>query len=186
MIGHNEPLLSESVPANKRRVPWRSGVALLAVASAAATAGYFFHQPQPTAPITPTPTPAASPKATPKATPKVSPKASPKANGLLSCGTKEQCLTIIDNYFLRAKRQTFHKNGAGLVQTYGPNSIGGGPCGANGCELVEPCPNFAVTPHCRFDVYDNALTAIYLTKRGKLSEARKVSGSLVRVRVKAS
>ena len=72
------------------------------------------------------------------------------------------------------------------MQTYGPNSSGGGPCGANGCELVEPCPNFAVTPHCRFDVYDNALTAIYLTKRGKLSEARKVSGSMGRVSVRAS
>ena len=29
------------------------------------------------------------------------------------------------------------------------------------------------TPHCRFDVYDNALTAIYLAKRGKLQESRQ-------------
>ena len=171
MIGHSEPLLSEPVPVNNsRRTPWRCGVALLAVSSVAAAACfYLLHQPHPTdptIPITPTPT------------------THKKGNGLLSCGTKEECLTIVDNYFLRAKRQTFHKNGAGLVQTYGPNSLGGGPCGANGCKLVEPCPNFAVTPHCRFDVYDNALAAIYLTKRGKTTEARKVDGSMVRVRVR--
>ena len=34
----------------------------------------------------------------------------------------------------------------------------------------EPGPG---TPHCRFDVYDNALTAIYLAKRGKLQESRQ-------------
>ena len=40
------------------------------------------------------------------------------------------------------------------------------------CELVEPCPNYAQTPHCRFDVYDNALAAIYLSKRGLRRESR--------------
>ena len=36
----------------------------------------------------------------------------------------------------------------------------------------EPGPGPG-TPHCRFDVYDNALTAIYLAKRGKLQESRQ-------------
>lgn len=58
------------------------------------------------------------------------------------------------------------------MQIYGPNSIGGGDCPE--CELEEPCPNFGVTPHCRFDVYDNALAAIYYTKRGKMAEAERI------------
>ena len=171
MIGHSQPLLSEPVSVDKpsRRAPWCYGVAVLAVSSVAAAACYYvLHQPHPTFP-SPSPT-----------------STHEKGSDLLSCGTKEECLAIVDNYFLGAKRQTFHKSGAGLVQTYGPHSLGGGPCGDNGCKLVEPCPNYAVTPHCRFDVYDNALAAIYLTKRGMTSEARKVNhASMGGVRVRA-
>ena len=172
MIGHSQPLLSEPVSVDKpsRRAPWCYGVAVLAVSSVAAAACYYvLHQPHPTFP-SPSPT-----------------STHEKGSDLLSCGTKEECLAIVDSYFLGAKRQTFHKSGAGLVQTYGPHSLGGGPCGENGCKLVEPCPNYAVTPHCRFDVYDNALAAIYLTKRGMTSEARKVNhASMGGVRVRAS
>ena len=172
MIGHSQPLLSEPVSVDKpsRRAPWCYGVAVLAVSSVAAAACYYvLHQPHPTFP-SPSPT-----------------STHEKGSDLLSCGTKEECLAIVDSYFLGAKRQTFHKSGAGLVQTYGPHSLGGGPCGDNGCKLVEPCPNYAVTPHCRFDVYDNALAAIYLTKRGMTSEARKVNhASMGGVRVRAS
>ena len=101
------------------------------------------------------------------------------SSSLLSCGTKAECLKIVDDYFLHATRQTFAPNGSGLVQTYGPGSIGGGPCGDEQCKLVEPCPNFALAPHCRFDVYDNALAAIYLSKRGMLDEARRVLDAFI-------
>ena len=101
------------------------------------------------------------------------------ADNLHSCGTKADCLKIIDDYFLHATRQTYAAGGAGLVQTYGPGSIGGGPCGDELCKLVEPCPNYALSPHCRFDVYDNALAAIYLTKRGKLGGARQVLDAFI-------
>lgn len=135
----------------------RCGVALVAALSVAAVGGFFLFSHR-TRPIT---------------------------EGLIGCGTKEQCLTIIDNYYLNAKRQKYAGNGAGMVQTYGPGSIGGGPCGDEHCKLVEPCPNFAQrnpgdgTPHCRFDVYDNALTAIYLAKRGKLQESRQVLDAFI-------
>ena len=52
-----------------------------------------------------------------------------------------QCLTIIDEYYLKAKKQKYAGNGAGMVQTYGPGSIGGGPCGDEHCKLVEPNPS---------------------------------------------
>ena len=38
-------------------------------------------------------------------------------------------------------RQRYMRHGAGLLQTFGPHSYGGGDCGAHSCELVEPCPN---------------------------------------------
>jgi len=52
------------------------------------------------------------------------------------------------------------------------NSLGGGPCGKD-CGL----PNNP--PDGRFDTYDNALAAIYLTKRGLLAEARKVLDAFI-------
>ena len=68
--------------------------------------------------------------------------------------------------------------GAGLLQTYGPGSVGGGPCGKD-CELEEQCPNYAQVPHCRFDVYDNALAAIYLAKRGRAEQARTILDAFI-------
>ena len=53
------------------------------------------------------------------------------------------------------------------------------PCGDKLCQLVEPCPNYAQTPHCRYDVYDNALAAIYLSKRGRLPDARRVLDAFI-------
>ena len=98
---------------------------------------------------------------------------------LLGCGAKAECLKIIDDYFEKATRQSYAEGGAGLLQTYGPGSIGGGSCGDEKCKLVEPCPNYVLAPHCRFDVYDNALAAIYLSKRGKLDEARNVLDAFI-------
>ena len=97
---------------------------------------------------------------------------------LLSCGTKEQCLSVVDAYFDKATRQTYPPRGAGLVQTYGPGSVGGGDCGED-CKLEEPCPNYAQVPHCRFDVYDNALSAIYLAKRGRVEQARAILDAFI-------
>jgi len=89
-------------------------------------------------------------------------------------GSVEKHLQIVDDYLANAPRQTFMENGAGLLQTFGPQSIGGGSCGDELCELDTPCPNYAQLPHCRFDVYDNALAAIYYTKRGKYPQAKKI------------
>ena len=89
-------------------------------------------------------------------------------------GPAEEHLKIIDSYLAASPRQSFMENGAGLLQTFGPNSIGGGDCGDELCKLPEPCPNYAVTPHCRFDVYDNALAAIYFTERKRYDEAKKI------------
>ena len=67
------------------------------------------------------------------------------------------------------------------MQTFGPDSVSGGPCGDQMCKLVEPCPNYQQTPHCRYDVYDNALAAIYLSKRGKLDEARGLLDAFIKL-----
>ena len=45
----------------------------------------------------------------------------------------------------------------------------------------RPCPNYQQTPHCRYDVYDNALAAIYLSKRGKLDEARGLLDAFIKL-----
>jgi len=64
-------------------------------------------------------------------------------------------------------------NDAGLMKTFG-DDFGGGSCGKENCRLPDPCPFFASNRHCRFDVYDNAVAAIYLSKRGKLQDARHI------------
>jgi len=94
---------------------------------------------------------------------------------------QDDCLRTIDRFLLKQPRQTFLKKSAGLMQTFGPNSFGGGPCEDDKCKLVEPCPNYQQTPHCRYDVYDNALASIYLTKRGKLDEARLILDAFVQL-----
>ncbi|EOD35560.1 hypothetical protein EMIHUDRAFT_449267 [Emiliania huxleyi CCMP1516] len=96
------------------------------------------------------------------------------------CSDRETCLSIVDAFLERQPRQSFMGGkGVGLMQTFGPDSFDGGPCGDKMCKLVEPCPNYEQTPHCRFDVYDNALAAIYLTRRGRLEEARSVLKSFL-------
>jgi hypothetical protein len=95
------------------------------------------------------------------------------------CRDTESCLAIIDSFLERQPRQTYMPAGVGLMQTFGPDSFGGGDCGEKMCKLVEPCPNYDQTPHCRFDVYDNAIAAIYLTKRGKIPQARDVLGAIL-------
>mmetsp|Transcript_70117 Transcript_70117/g.203323 ORF Transcript_70117/g.203323 Transcript_70117/m.203323 type:complete len:1560 (+) Transcript_70117:48-4727(+) len=87
------------------------------------------------------------------------------------CTTQEECLQIVDQYFQAQPRQ-----GNGLLRTYGPQSLGGGDCGEF-CKLSEPCPADTVLPGCRYDVYDNAMAAIYLTKRGKLDMAKGILDS---------
>jgi len=84
----------------------------------------------------------------------------------------ERYLGLVDAFLERQPRQTFLKNGAGLLQTFGP-SLGGGDCG-DLCALPAPCPEFGVSQRCRYDVYDNAVAALYLTKRGKLVAARRI------------
>lgn len=79
-------------------------------------------------------------------------------------------LQFLDDFLAKQPRQHFLKN-AGLIQTFGP-SLGGGDCGAL-CALPEQCPEFGERG-CRFDVYDNAVAAIYLTKRGKIEAAREI------------
>ena len=97
-----------------------------------------------------------------------------------ACGDRESCLGIVDDFLLHQPRQSyFSRPHVGLIQTFGPDSVGGGPCGDEMCKLVEPCPNYAQTPHCRYDVYDNALAAIYLTKRGQIEEARKILDAFI-------
>ena len=97
-----------------------------------------------------------------------------------ACGDRDSCLRIVDAMLANQPRQTFFTDPkVGLMQTFGPNSVGGGPCGSELCELVEPCPNYAQTPHCRFDTYDNALAAIYLSKRGDFDGARRILDAFI-------
>jgi len=106
---------------------------------------------------TPSPAPVPSPAPAPVPAPAPAP----------GTHSAEEYLTMVDAYLDNQPR-----NPNGLLQIYGPNSIGGGDCPE--CELEEPCPNFGVTPHCRYDVYDNALAAIYYTKRGNLASAKSI------------
>jgi len=85
----------------------------------------------------------------------------------------EEHLTIVDSFLANHPRSA-----TGLLQTYGPGSVDGGSCGDE-CELAEPCPLFGNIPHCRFDVYDNALAAIYFIQRGKLEDAKKILDAFV-------
>jgi len=93
-------------------------------------------------------------------------------NTLTESSGKEEYLLVVDRFIENQPR-----NGNGLLQTYGPGRLGGGTCGRH-CELPEECPAksalWEVNQHCRHDVYDNALAAIYLTKRGKFSEAKGI------------
>ena len=70
------------------------------------------------------------------------------SGGEAACSDRESCLKVVDAFLLNQPRQTYFRDPKiGLMQTFGPNSIGGGPCGDEYCKLVEPCPNYAQTPH---------------------------------------
>lgn len=82
-------------------------------------------------------------------------------------------LRIVDEFLDTRPRQTFIPRAGGLLQVFGPGSYGGGSCGRL-CTLSESCPFSAVAGLCRFDVYDNALAAIYYTARGKFDKAKAI------------
>jgi len=87
-------------------------------------------------------------------------------------GDVEECLKILDDFFLMEQHQQEYPDGRrGLYRTYG-RSLGGGDCEGNLCRLVDPCNEGA--QDCRHDVYDNALAAIYLTKRQHFKAARQI------------
>jgi len=91
--------------------------------------------------------------------------------------SQNEYLQIIDDALMRTPR-----NPMGLMQTYGPNALGGGPCGSS-CGLAEPCPtaNYGGSrgSHCRHDVYDNALASIYFTKRGKHHDSKRILDGII-------
>jgi len=93
-------------------------------------------------------------------------------NSLTEASSKEDYLRVVDSFLMGQPR-----NSNGLLQTYGPGRLGGGACGG-ACKLYEECPAANAGARrdreCRHDVYDNALAAIYLTKRGKLAEAKAI------------
>lgn len=88
--------------------------------------------------------------------------------------TAEDYLRIVDEFLDTRPRQTFIPKSGGLLQVFGPGSYGGGSCGKL-CTLSESCPFSAVRGLCRFDVYDNALAAIYYTARNKVRSCAAAS-----------
>lgn len=96
----------------------------------------------------------------------------------MPCTDQESCLKVVDAFLDRLPRATYFQGGAYLLQSFGANTQGGGSCG-NLCRLPTECPDFEKTGRCRFDVYDNALAAIYLTKRGRLAEAQHILDAFV-------
>ena len=97
-------------------------------------------------------TPECAPCLAPPPPPPLSPLDPSCASG---CPTLESCLTIVDNNLL-----ALPKNARGLLQTY--SSFAGAAC--SGCH--------------RYDVYDNALAAIYWLKRGNIAKATEVLSAL--------
>eukprot|EP00401_Gymnodinium_catenatum_P075828 CAMPEP_0117556172 /NCGR_PEP_ID=MMETSP0784-20121206/51664_1 /TAXON_ID=39447 /ORGANISM="" /LENGTH=608 /DNA_ID=CAMNT_0005353423 /DNA_START=1 /DNA_END=1823 /DNA_ORIENTATION=+ len=81
---------------------------------------------------------------------------------------EDELLTLVDRELL--SRPQFQN---GLLQTFGPGNFGGGSCGEK-CTLPDDCPAQNAMKLCRFDIYDNALVAIYFSMRGKLDSARPI------------
>lgn len=86
----------------------------------------------------------------------------------------EKYLGMVDAYLDSQPRQQFLSDGVGLMQTFGPGNLGGGPCEDEDCKLPKTCPEEARSGNCRVDTYDNAVAAIYYTKRGRLTKARNI------------
>lgn len=89
-----------------------------------------------------------------------------------TCESKEACLSIVDRFLDGQPRQDIPTAGAGLIRIMSVNSLGGGPCGEL-CDLPEG--------DGRFDTYDNALAAIYWTKRGHLQKAAQILDVFIRL-----
>lgn len=79
------------------------------------------------------------------------------------CEKPELCLKLVDMFLDRQPRR------AGLLQALGNQQLGGGSCGES-CKLPSPCKG----GKCGYNTYDNALAAIYYTKRGNLAMARNI------------
>jgi len=90
------------------------------------------------------------------------------------CSDKEKCLGLIDSFLAGTPHETGLSNGGSLLQTFGSALPGGGGSCGQLCNLKPKCEGSV----CRYDVYDNAVAAIYLTKRGRLEEARKILDAL--------
>lgn len=99
----------------------------------------------------------------------------------MPCTDQETCLTLIDAWVDAQPRTNWMQGGAAFVQTFGANSQGGGSCGNEFCKLDVECPDFSITGQCRFDTYDNALAAIYLTKRGRFDKAKAILDAFIQL-----
>lgn len=86
----------------------------------------------------------------------------PECKNCTGCGDQRECLRIVDAFFETAPRGSI-----GLYRTYAQKLNGGD------CPLCDLSPDFE-SLRKRCDVYDNAVAAIYLTKRGRLDEAQKI------------
>jgi len=96
----------------------------------------------------------------------------PSPLALQPCAHKEECLQLIDTFLAKQPKQQGEANS--LLQAYDSPAVGGGgPCGAL-CNLRPRC----VSDRCRYYVYDNAVAAIYFTRRGKMLEAKLILDSL--------
>jgi len=91
----------------------------------------------------------------------------------MPCTDQESCLKIVDRFLNNQPRSYYFQGAAGLLQTFGANTQGGGNCGTL-CHLPVECPSFDIHGWCRFDVYDNSLAAIYYTMRGKHDQAKMI------------
>lgn len=108
------------------------------------------------------------------------PSPTPPSGDATKCEDRDSCLLIVDGFLQRQPRQSYFSDKTiGLLQTHGPPSFGGGDC--KECLLPETCPFLPLRGQCRFDVYDNALAAIYLTKRGKLAEAKRILDAFIKL-----
>eukprot|EP00929_Paragymnodinium_shiwhaense_P078452 TRINITY_DN40669_c0_g3_i1.p1 TRINITY_DN40669_c0_g3~~TRINITY_DN40669_c0_g3_i1.p1 ORF type:complete len:731 (-),score=109.83 TRINITY_DN40669_c0_g3_i1:126-2318(-) len=93
----------------------------------------------------------------------------------MPCTDKESCLKVVDAFLDDQARSPL-----GMVQTFGENTQGGGPCGEL-CQLAMQCPGYEQVHKCRFDTYDNALTVIYYSERGNFDAAQRILDGFMRL-----
>jgi len=90
------------------------------------------------------------------------------------CSDKETCLGTVDDFLDKLPRQQ-----NGLLQTYGDNAKTGRGGECELCDLPPFCPGYDFLKHCRYDAYDNAMAAIYYTKRGKFVKAQLILDAFI-------